>query len=765
MPSSSPTRTLAIIGTLFLVVFVSGTVWAVQSGHLLVGIMSSSEGPDDTPKRMAYPNVDYYYCLSNIETRTASCFSAPASEQGNPNAYFAAKAPGYKTTGGAITSMEACQQGCRPICPPYKSGTITWEAHMGDCKTIVSPRKEGQPCDMTCSERTSDNVFACGIAGTCDEGLYCRPNTMVFMSAYTFGTCVKKEGLCGNGIIDKGEHCDDGPKNGSTEIGGCNAKCQTVNCCFAPPTKVDEGEEEDETPATSPASAVSTPLKASLLALEDGEEAEPPEPEKFQKLPPPKANNNVGGYPECKDVKPGDVWGEGCAKNKNVNNGKAYMGKAGGPCDETWYCTLQATCMRCKRTVGIGGNCTSPADCEDNYDSDGKYNPKGKDTHCKVTRGGGLAGDSIGRCCKGSNCGGEVGDGPVQDIPTCGPFLGAGGGMGGGSSAAAGGGSGGGTAGGTGGSSGASSGKSPSAKAAKSATSGASNTTTSVSSKGISSSTTSVSSTRISSVTSTSSVRTSTTSSANSTSLSASSTSSRTNSSTISIFLMSSSSVSNTSASSTSQQSTSAASATSSTSSNFSFSSSYSFSYSSIPFYTYSSEGESSSTTFYTYSYGYIPPEYRYPPGVPPIVVARVPDRFVPQNCGDGKPDAGEQCDEGVENSNNPTARCRTDCRLAGCGDGITDTPRETCDDGNGMSGDGCSEFCQYERAAPNVLPGNVLQVAVDIGNNPTAYGLPGPIVGYAPPQTTKSGPAAIAIMAAGASAGYAWMKRKKKSA
>jgi cysteine-rich repeat protein len=39
---------------------------------------------------------------------------------------------------------------------------------------------------------------------------------------------------------------------------------------------------------------------------------------------------------------------------------------------------------------------------------------------------------------------------------------------------------------------------------------------------------------------------------------------------------------------------------------------------------------------------------------------------------------------------------CRSDCTLAGCGDGVVDTG-ESCDDGNTVAGDGCNSSCAVE--------------------------------------------------------------------
>jgi cysteine-rich repeat protein len=66
-------------------------------------------------------------------------------------------------------------------------------------------------------------------------------------------------------------------------------------------------------------------------------------------------------------------------------------------------------------------------------------------------------------------------------------------------------------------------------------------------------------------------------------------------------------------------------------------------------------------------------------------------------SCGDGVPDAPEECDGGeVFNSDTRRDACRTDCHLPGCGDTVIDTG-EQCDDGNTTPGDGCSSTCQTE--------------------------------------------------------------------
>ncbi len=64
-------------------------------------------------------------------------------------------------------------------------------------------------------------------------------------------------------------------------------------------------------------------------------------------------------------------------------------------------------------------------------------------------------------------------------------------------------------------------------------------------------------------------------------------------------------------------------------------------------------------------------------------------------DCGDGLIGAGEECDEGVFNSDVFADSCRTDCTEPSCGDGVRDTG-EACDagDANGSVPDGCRVGC-----------------------------------------------------------------------
>lgn len=157
--------------------------------------------------------------------------------------------------------------------------------------------------------------------------------------------------------------------------------------------------------------------------------------------------------------------------------------------------------------------------------------------------------------------------------------------------------------------------------------------------------------------------------------------------------------------------------------------------------------------------------------------------RFHSLSCGDGTIDPGEECDNGNENSNEPNASCREDCSLARCGDGIVDSV-ERCDDGNRIGGDGCDRFCALEdgtRVPPQPIveggaafPRNPLQGTVPFGTQfpqqATTQPLPFPLplaqlqpLTQSKPPVGDTGPAAIAVIGAGAAAGFGWVRRKKR--
>ncbi len=70
--------------------------------------------------------------------------------------------------------------------------------------------------------------------------------------------------------------------------------------------------------------------------------------------------------------------------------------------------------------------------------------------------------------------------------------------------------------------------------------------------------------------------------------------------------------------------------------------------------------------------------------------------------CGDGIVNAGEECDDGLQD-NGPFFACKGDCMINVCGDGA-DGPDEGCDDGNLIDGDGCSAVCTFENLHPDAV-------------------------------------------------------------
>ena len=77
--------------------------------------------------------------------------------------------------------------------------------------------------------------------------------------------------------------------------------------------------------------------------------------------------------------------------------------------------------------------------------------------------------------------------------------------------------------------------------------------------------------------------------------------------------------------------------------------------------------------------------------------------RFLSSTCGDNVIDAGEECDRGLRNSDEPNGICRTDCSHPRCGDGVLDDRDEECDDGNRVNGDGCNRRCEVETMVAGV--------------------------------------------------------------
>lgn len=146
-------------------------------------------------------------------------------------------------------------------------------------------------------------------------------------------------------------------------------------------------------------------------------------------------------------------------------------------------------------------------------------------------------------------------------------------------------------------------------------------------------------------------------------------------------------------------------------------------------------------------------------PGVPCSATCQI---TVSPFCGNGVVNEGEQCDNGAQNSDTVPDVCRTNCSNYRCGDGVIDSG-EQCDDSNVANGDGCSSICVTENPAapvvtaqvidlpllpPGVIPG--VNVNADVTQIATSHAPAG-----------QTGPGAIMALAAGAAAGYAWVRRR----
>ncbi|HEX5062779.1 MAG TPA: DUF4215 domain-containing protein [Kofleriaceae bacterium] len=90
--------------------------------------------------------------------------------------------------------------------------------------------------------------------------------------------------------------------------------------------------------------------------------------------------------------------------------------------------------------------------------------------------------------------------------------------------------------------------------------------------------------------------------------------------------------------------------------------------------------------------------------------------------CGDSVVDntlLGEGCDMGAANSNSANAACRTNCQPRRCGDGVLDNlSGEVCDDGNVISGDGCSADCTSLETCGNGVVDTAKGEQCDAGAN-----------------------------------------------
>ncbi|TSC58666.1 MAG: hypothetical protein Greene041619_376 [Candidatus Peregrinibacteria bacterium Greene0416_19] len=137
--------------------------------------------------------------------------------------------------------------------------------------------------------------------------------------------------------------------------------------------------------------------------------------------------------------------------------------------------------------------------------------------------------------------------------------------------------------------------------------------------------------------------------------------------------------------------------------------------------------------------------------------------RFQSNYCGNDRLDPGEQCDDGPRNNDRIRNACRTDCSVARCGDGIIDE-KEQCDDRNRRDADGCSRYCRAEQPAPE----DILSQTIDLplpGARSSARGDTATLtpIAISHPAAGQTGPAAVAIMVAGAAAGFAWIRRRRR--
>jgi cysteine-rich repeat protein len=86
--------------------------------------------------------------------------------------------------------------------------------------------------------------------------------------------------------------------------------------------------------------------------------------------------------------------------------------------------------------------------------------------------------------------------------------------------------------------------------------------------------------------------------------------------------------------------------------------------------------------------------------------------------CGDGAVDGVEQCDDGNLVSGDG---CSNQCTLEKCGNGVRDIG-EQCDDGNSVSADGCSSTCKIEFCGDGVVQSGTGEECDD-GNNVSGDG------------------------------------------
>ena len=152
----------------------------------------------------------------------------------------------------------------------------------------------------------------------------------------------------------------------------------------------------------------------------------------------------------------------------------------------------------------------------------------------------------------------------------------------------------------------------------------------------------------------------------------------------------------------------------------------------------------------------------------PLVIEAKVREKA----CGNGFFEPPEECDAGESNSYKSGATCRPGCIAPKCGDGIKD-PLEECDDRNSVDGDGCSAICIIEvdepvRERPTIVAGEIQNVQFPQMPFMMQPPMQLPLAQLQPliaPQGVagETGPAAVAVIGAGAAGGWSWMRRKKR--
>ncbi len=99
--------------------------------------------------------------------------------------------------------------------------------------------------------------------------------------------------------------------------------------------------------------------------------------------------------------------------------------------------------------------------------------------------------------------------------------------------------------------------------------------------------------------------------------------------------------------------------------------------------------------------------------------------KLKPDTCGNGKLDEHEQCDYAIKDATNPDyrANCLNTCRISGCGDGIVDTAAgEECDDANSSNDDMCTTLCKRPYCGDGIVTPSLGEVCDD-GKNDGTYG------------------------------------------